>query len=72
MNTTWFEVHQKFIGASRSFREAVELYCQGQVNAPPGHCAHTAGLRAMLAGHTLLESGLKQVLIACAEEILNR
>ena len=69
MNTTWLEVHQKFIGASRSFHEAVALYCQGQDNAPPGCRAPMACLRAMLAGHTLLESGLRQILIACAEEI---
>lgn len=69
MNTTWLEVHQKFIGASRNFREAVALYYQGQVDTPPRCCAHTACLHAMLAGQTFLESGLRQILIASGEEL---
>jgi len=69
MNTTWLEVHQKFIGASRSFREAVALYRQGQDNAPQGYCAPTACLRAMLAGQTFMESGRRQILIASGEEL---
>jgi hypothetical protein len=69
MNTTWLEVHQKFIGASRSYREAVALYCQGQVDTPQGYCAPMACLRAVLAGHRFMESGLRQTLIASGEEI---
>jgi len=69
MDTTWLEVHQKFIGACRSFREAVEFFDEGQNNVPQGNCAPTACLRAMLNGQTFMESALRQVLIASGEEL---
>lgn len=69
--TPWIDVQQEFTSASRHFRLAVELYIQGGFNAPAqqGYRARMVFMDAMLAGQASLETGLRNILAECEEEI---